>query len=153
MKPFRYVDLLCCTANDADLLAGVKTLKDTIKHLEDQVNNRRSLWVMKHSDPAAVARAIESLAGSEKTQEVTSKAIASLRYGDSFDEVSTPQKSSESGGAGLGVWDDVTGSPRSPFRVHPPGRGESSKYGSLAVGFQRQPSASSNERRLQSPWG
>ena len=119
------------------------------------MNNRRSLWVMKHADPAAVARAIESLAGSEKTQEITSKAIATLRQGDSFDEFSTPQKTSESGGVGLGPWDDVTGSPRSPFQGPPPGRyrtGDSSKYGSLAVGFQRQSSGGNNERRLHSPW-
>lgn len=109
---------------------------------------------MKHSDPAAVARAIESLAGSEKTQEVTCKAIASLRQGDSFSDLPSPRGD---GGVDLNNWDDTNGSPQSLSQgtqpcTRPPTAG-SSRYSSMAVGFQRPGSTVNPERRVQGPWG
>ncbi|KAL2213854.1 hypothetical protein CC79DRAFT_83427 [Sarocladium strictum] len=135
--------------------ALVKTLEDTIKHLEDQVNNRRSLWVQKNSDPALVARAIESLAGSEKTQEVTSKALASLRMDTGLLEPPSPRENGGSGGVGLHDWEGSVGSPQNSRGFQPPARpptASSNRWSSMAVGFQRPGSTVNQDRRLQAPW-
>ncbi|KAJ3526486.1 hypothetical protein NM208_g11168 [Fusarium decemcellulare] len=50
------------TKSTPDRAGMIKHLEDTIKHLEDQVNSRRSLWVMKNPSPDSVARAIETIA-------------------------------------------------------------------------------------------
>ncbi|RSM09924.1 hypothetical protein CDV31_007441 [Fusarium ambrosium] len=57
----------------------IKQLEDTIKHLEDQVNSRRSLWVMKNPSPDSVARVIETIAGACPNKDVVHKSIMSLR--------------------------------------------------------------------------
>lgn len=111
---------------------------------------------MKRPDPAALARAIESLAGSEKTHEVTSKAIASLRQGDPVNDLPTP-RAQDTGGVTLNGWQDSPASPeRSSHGYQPPARPPTagpSKYSNMAVGFQRPPSTTNNDRRMQPSWG
>ncbi|KAK7413143.1 hypothetical protein QQX98_007969 [Neonectria punicea] len=57
----------------------IRHLEETINHLEGQVNNRRSLWVMKHPSPEDVTQAIQTIADSCKDKEVVHKSIMSLR--------------------------------------------------------------------------
>ncbi|KAF5024240.1 hypothetical protein F66182_3697 [Fusarium sp. NRRL 66182] len=56
----------------------IQNLEDTIKHLKDQVNARRSLWVLKNPSPDSVARAIETIAEACPNKDVQ-KSIMSLR--------------------------------------------------------------------------
>ncbi|KAM0744417.1 hypothetical protein ACQRIT_001731 [Beauveria bassiana] len=57
----------------------IKALKETNRHLEEQVNGRRSLWVMKHPDEQSLARAIETLRDSADGFPVAQSALISLR--------------------------------------------------------------------------
>ncbi|OAQ98556.1 hypothetical protein LLEC1_05127, partial [Akanthomyces lecanii] len=57
----------------------IKALKETNRHLEEQVNGRRSLWVMKHPDEQSLARAIETLRDSADGFPVAQGALISLR--------------------------------------------------------------------------
>ncbi|KAJ6787397.1 hypothetical protein PWT90_09810 [Aphanocladium album] len=57
----------------------IKVLKETNKHLEEQVNGRRSLWVMKHPDEQSLSRAIETLRDSADGFPVAQNALVSLR--------------------------------------------------------------------------
>ncbi|KAJ4144545.1 hypothetical protein LMH87_003426 [Akanthomyces muscarius] len=57
----------------------IKALKETNKHLEEQVNGRRSLWVMKHPDEQSLSRAIETLRDSADGFPVAQGALISLR--------------------------------------------------------------------------
>ncbi|KAM5361640.1 hypothetical protein ACJZ2D_012983 [Fusarium nematophilum] len=59
--------------------AIIKQLEDTIKHLEDQVNSRRSLWAMKNPSPDSVVRVIETIADACPDKDVVHKSIMSLR--------------------------------------------------------------------------
>lgn len=54
-------------------------VEETIKLLEDQVNNRRSLWLMKHSDPQSVAKAIETLADSVSDNPAAHRTLMALK--------------------------------------------------------------------------
>lgn len=54
-------------------------LEETIKHLDDQVNNRRSLWLMKNTDPSSVARAIATLADSVQDNQAARRALMCLK--------------------------------------------------------------------------
>ncbi|KAF4470006.1 chromosome segregation smc [Fusarium albosuccineum] len=67
------------TKSTPDRAGMIKHLEDTIKHLEDQVNSRRSLWVMKNPSPDSVARAIETIADACPDKGVVHKSIMSLR--------------------------------------------------------------------------
>jgi hypothetical protein len=120
------------------------------------VNNRRSLWVMKHADPQAVARAIESLAGSEQTHEVTRKALASLSYGESPADAATPRaQEGDTNGVSLRGWEESNGSPHLPHSFLPPARPQTAapnKYSSLAVGFPGPSPMLKHDRRMQGPW-
>ncbi|RFN55424.1 chromosome segregation protein smc [Fusarium flagelliforme] len=69
-------------------------LGDTIKHLEEQVNSRRSLWVMKNPSSDSVARAIESIAESCSDKDAVQKTIMSLRPDGNGDTNSRDTKSS-----------------------------------------------------------
>ncbi|OAA69717.1 hypothetical protein ISF_02987 [Cordyceps fumosorosea ARSEF 2679] len=64
---------------DELIKAGAKALKDTNRHLEDQVNGRRALWVMKHPDEQSLARAIETMRDSADGFPVAQNALISLR--------------------------------------------------------------------------
>lgn len=57
----------------------MQSLEETISHLNDQVNSRRSLWLMKNTDPDSVARAIETLASSVQDNQAAQKALMSLK--------------------------------------------------------------------------
>ncbi|TQV94167.1 hypothetical protein IF1G_07046 [Cordyceps javanica] len=57
----------------------IEALQETNKHLEEQVNGRRSLWVMKHPDEQSLARAIETLRDSAEGFPVAQGALISLR--------------------------------------------------------------------------
>lgn len=99
---------------------------------------------MKHSDPQALARAIESLAGSEHTQEVTRKAIASLTR-SSEPLVSTPRmnNSHQDNGVSLRGWEESTGSPNGAHGYQQSlmqGSSTSSKFSQMSAGFQPPPS-------------
>lgn len=123
----------------------VKGLEDTIRHLEDQVNNRRSLWVMKHPDPQSVARAIETLADSVQDNHAAHKTIMSIKpraTRESFMDVR------QLGEVDVRPYGDMAPPPRPPsvFRpssVAPP------KFGPLQAGPPRGQSAFSHERRYQ----
>ncbi|KAM0427006.1 hypothetical protein ACHAPT_007904 [Fusarium lateritium] len=91
----------------------IKQLEDTIKHLEDQVNSRRSLWVMKNPSPDSVARAIETIADACPNKDVVHKSIMSLRP-DGRDEPDTK---------GLAhVFGDLSMQPHRPPSGFQPGR-------------------------------
>ncbi|KAG6079540.1 hypothetical protein E4U16_007548 [Claviceps sp. LM84 group G4] len=67
----------------------IKSLETGIHHLEDQINNRRSLWIMQHSDPQAITRAIESLAESVQGSDAAHQVVLSMkavcmRYSEPF---------------------------------------------------------------------
>ncbi|KAG5949382.1 hypothetical protein E4U60_005573 [Claviceps pazoutovae] len=57
----------------------IKSLETGVRHLEDQINNRRSLWVMQHSNPQAIARAIETLAESVQGSDAAHQVVLSMR--------------------------------------------------------------------------
>ncbi|KAG5940053.1 hypothetical protein E4U59_002709 [Claviceps monticola] len=57
----------------------IKSLETGVRHLEDQVNNRRSLWVMQHSNPQAIARAIEALAESVQGSDAAHQVVLSMK--------------------------------------------------------------------------
>ncbi|TWU78762.1 hypothetical protein ED733_006786 [Metarhizium rileyi] len=136
----------------------VKGLEDTIRHLEDQVNNRRSLWVMKHPDPQSVARAIETLADSVQENQVAQQTILSMksratRGGESFQDT-RPQGETETR-----PYIDMAPPPRPASVFQPTSRSSTAappKFGPLQAGPPRAPSAFSHERRYQgsvSSWG
>ncbi|GAB0137438.1 hypothetical protein EsDP_00005702 [Epichloe bromicola] len=125
----------------------IKGLEDSIRHLEEQVNNRRSLWVMKHSDPQSVARAIETLAGSVQDNETAHQTIMSMktmasRYPDHDhsppeDEASRP-------------FGDMAPPARPPSVFQPlnrPSTAAPPKFGPLQAGPPRAPSAFAHDRR------
>ncbi|KFA81866.1 hypothetical protein S40288_01684 [Stachybotrys chartarum IBT 40288] len=111
--------------------------QDTIKHLEDQVNNRRSLWVMKHPDPESVARAMKTLTASAKDVALRTKG-----------EASQPNN------AGPGTTRaevDETPTHRPPSAFQPPS-GQSlppPRLGALTAGPPRAPSVAPREPRRQ----
>ncbi|KAG6221039.1 hypothetical protein E4U34_002448 [Claviceps purpurea] len=57
----------------------IKSLETGVRHLEDQINNRRSLWVMQHSNPQAIARAIETLADSVQGSDAAHQVVLSMK--------------------------------------------------------------------------
>lgn len=63
----------------ADSLLIVKTLRERNTHLEEQVNGRRSLWVLKHPDEQSLARAIDTLRESAESFPAAQDALISLR--------------------------------------------------------------------------
>ncbi|QUC23929.1 uncharacterized protein UV8b_08170 [Ustilaginoidea virens] len=131
--------------------AIIKGLEDGIRHLEDQVNNRRSLWVMKHSDPQSVARAIETLADSIQNNETAHQTIMSMK--PAF------MRGGSGSGSRLQVDDDTAAragyaDPAPPARppsvfqpFHRPTTAAPPKFGPLQAGPPRAPSAFSQERR------
>ncbi|KAI9158517.1 hypothetical protein HJFPF1_06513 [Paramyrothecium foliicola] len=140
---------------EANLFPFLQSLEETIKHLEEQVNNRRSLWVMKHSDPHSVARAIETLASSvPDTQAVLARNTFALRSNGSKSD-SSQERTEE---------DDM---PPPPARrgivgpIRPPSVFQSiartptappSKFSPLQAGPPRAPSTIPFDRRAHDPW-
>ncbi|KAI6779803.1 uncharacterized protein J7T54_003727 [Emericellopsis cladophorae] len=57
----------------------VKHLEGIICHLEGQVNNRRSLWVMKHDNPRHISKAIGTMADSLPKKPAFERSLSSLR--------------------------------------------------------------------------
>ncbi|KAG8420020.1 hypothetical protein J3459_011458 [Metarhizium acridum] len=139
---------------DADVRDDiVKSLEDTIRYLEDQVNNRRSLWLMKHSDPQSVARAIETLADSVQDNQAAHQSILSMKTRAARDAENYHQDTRHQGGADARPYGEMAPPPRPPSvfqaassrssAVAPP------KFGPLQAGPPRAPSAFSHERRYQ----
>ncbi|ATY65119.1 hypothetical protein CCM_01657 [Cordyceps militaris CM01] len=58
----------------------IKTLKEANTHLEQQVNGRRSLWAMKHTDEQSLSRAIATLRDSAEGFPAAQGALISLRH-------------------------------------------------------------------------
>ncbi|KAG6009248.1 hypothetical protein E4U21_002852 [Claviceps maximensis] len=127
----------------------IKGLENSIRHLEEQVNNRRSLWVMKHSDPQSVARAIETLAGSvQDNNETAQQAIISMKA------VCTryPEHSPQEEEASSRPHGDMAPPARPPSVFQPFNKRSSivapPKFGPLQAGPPRAPSAFCHERRF-----
>ncbi|KAF7542195.1 hypothetical protein G7Z17_g11798 [Cylindrodendrum hubeiense] len=127
----------------------IKHLEDTISHLEGQVNNRRSLWVMKHPSAESVARAIETIADSCQDKEVVHKSIMSLRP-DSRDE----PEPRESKNLSHVFTDMATQPPRPPtgFQPNRPGTYAPPRFGPLASGPPRAASTLPSDRRHPANW-
>ncbi|KAG5928079.1 hypothetical protein E4U42_001283 [Claviceps africana] len=127
----------------------IKGLENSIRHLEEQVNNRRSLWVMKHPDPQSVARAIETLAGSvQDNNEAARQAMLSMKaactrypeHSPQEDDVSSrPLGDGPPPGRPPSVFQPFANS--RPYAVAPP------KFGPLQAGPPRAPSAFCHDRR------
>ncbi|KAJ4254852.1 hypothetical protein NW762_009650 [Fusarium torreyae] len=128
----------------------VKQLEDTIKHLEDQVNSRRSLWVMKNPSPDSVARAIETIAEACPDKDAVQKSIMSLRP-DGHEETN----SRENMGLPQGFGDLTlqTQRPPSSFQSSRPPSAAPTRFGSHIVPAPpRSSSVMLNERRF-GQWG
>ncbi|KAH6983015.1 hypothetical protein BKA56DRAFT_483691 [Ilyonectria sp. MPI-CAGE-AT-0026] len=127
----------------------IKHLEDTINHLEGQVNNRRSLWVMKHSSAESVARAIGTIADSCKDKEVVQKTIMSLRP-DARDEPEPRDSKNLSH-----VFTDMAAQPPRPPTGFQPTRAAAyapPRFGPLASGPPRAASTIPSDRRHPAHW-
>ncbi|KAH7015331.1 hypothetical protein EDB80DRAFT_748332 [Ilyonectria destructans] len=127
----------------------IKHLEDTINHLEGQVNNRRSLWVMKHSSAESVARAIGTIADSCKDKEVVQKTIMSLRP-DARDEPEPRDSKNLSH-----VFTDMATQPPRPPTGFQPTRAAAyapPRFGPLASGPPRAASTIPSDRRHPAHW-
>ncbi|KAF5265850.1 hypothetical protein FOXYS1_3323 [Fusarium oxysporum] len=67
------------TRSSADHDEMVKQLEISIKHIENQINARRSMWPMSNSSPDSVARALETIAEACPDKNAAQKSIMSLR--------------------------------------------------------------------------
>ena len=56
-----------------------------IDHLEQQVNSRKSLWLMRHTDPHVFAEAIGSMAHTMPDKGMLARSLSALRMDDDFD--------------------------------------------------------------------
>lgn len=130
-----------CQASDTD---DAQTLEATVKHLEDQVNSRRSLWIMKHSDQESVARALETLTDSVQDNPSVHRTLMALRprvarENDSDARSSSERSFSEFGGALQPS--DYQAFPRPPTAM-----------GNFQVAPARPTSTAPFGRRNQGPW-
>ncbi|KAF4343151.1 chromosome segregation smc [Fusarium beomiforme] len=130
------------TKSNAERDDMIKKLETSIKHLEDQVNARRSIWAMNNPSPDSVARALESIAEACPDKDAVQKSIMSLRP----DGTDSPNK--------------VTGSNESALQPQrPPSALQGSRPSNLPTRFgshivpapSRPGSAALNERRF-SQW-
>ncbi|KAK3186941.1 hypothetical protein K4F52_004385 [Lecanicillium sp. MT-2017a] len=122
----------------------IQTLEATVKHLEDQVNSRRSLWIMKHSDQESVARALETLTDSVQDNPSVHRTLMALRprvarENDSGARSSSERSFSEFGGALQPS--DYQAFPRPPTAM-----------GNFQVAPARPTSTAPFSRRNQGPW-
>ncbi|KAF4982365.1 hypothetical protein FZEAL_1999 [Fusarium zealandicum] len=121
----------------------VQQLEDTIKHLEDQVNSRRSLWVMKNPSPESVVRAIETIADACPDKDVVHKSIMSMRPEGRDDAVPRENR-------GLShVFNDLAIQPQRPgssFQPHRPTSAAPPRFGPHGVP-PRSSSTMPGERR------
>lgn len=130
----------------------LKSLESTVKHLEDQVNNRRSLWVMKHSDPQSVARAIETLADSVQDNKLVHKTLMSIRPSEQIKSGAEMREQTE-------VSHQSMPSPRAASSFQPPSRPMTvgppppPKFGPIAAGPPRAPSVVPAYRHYPGAWG
>ncbi|GKT99963.1 chromosome segregation protein smc [Fusarium langsethiae] len=115
----------------------VKQLGETIKHLEEQVNSRRSLWLMKNPSPESVARAVETITESCSDKDVIQKSIASLRFGS--DEEMNSRDSKPSGPNEVAVQSQ-----------RPP---SAARFGSHIVPGPSRPTSTAPSERRFSQWG
>lgn len=114
--------------------------------LEDQVNNRRSLWLMKHSDPQSVAKAIETLADSVSDNHAAHRSLMALKP-----TLNRQEERSESGDISRMI--NEFPAPRRPGSVfQPTHRPQSTAPPKMGQFHGRPPSAASN-RRYASGWG
>ncbi|KAI5466964.1 hypothetical protein BGZ63DRAFT_410068 [Mariannaea sp. PMI_226] len=131
----------------------IKKLEATIEHLEGQVNNRRSLWVMKHSSPDSVARAIETIAESCEDKDAVHKSIMSLRpEGRSHSESQPPQDKNKNLSH---VFSDLALQPARPttgFQANRTGAFAPPRFGLLTSGPTR-PNSVLPDRRPSSVFG
>ncbi|KAH6891181.1 hypothetical protein B0T10DRAFT_595339 [Thelonectria olida] len=134
----------------------IKSLEDTIEHLEGQVNNRRSLWVMKHSSPESVARAITTIAGSCPDKEAVHQSIMSLRP-ENCDNASEPKPREDKNLSN--VFSDMALQPARPATSFQPNRAGGPggfaappRFGPLTSGPPRAPSVMPSDRRPSSAW-
>ncbi|KFG80597.1 hypothetical protein MANI_017569 [Metarhizium anisopliae] len=137
---------------DADVRDDiVKSLEDSIRYLEDQVNNRRSLWLMKHSDPQSVARAIETLADSVQDNQAAHQSILSMKT-RAARGANNYQDTRHQGNADARPYGEMAPPPRPPSVFQASSRScavDPPKFGPLQAGPPRAPSAFSHERRYQ----
>ncbi|RGP68644.1 chromosome segregation smc [Fusarium longipes] len=115
----------------------VKQLSDTIKHLEEQVNSRRSLWLMKNPSPDSVARAIETITESCSDKDAVQKTIMSLRPGSSEGGTSRDTKPS--------------GSNEVAVQSHRPP--SATRFGSHIVPGPSRPASTAPSERRFGQWG
>lgn len=139
----------CVRAPSSEANDGLQHLEDAINHLEGQVNNRRSLWVMKHSSAEYVARAIGTIADSCKDKEVVQKTIMSLRP-DARDEPEPRDSKNLSH-----VFTDMASQPPRPPTGFQPTRAAAyapPRFGPLASGPPRAASTIPADRRHPAHW-
>ncbi|OBS21369.1 hypothetical protein FPOA_07707 [Fusarium poae] len=121
---------------DRDIL--IKQLGESIQHLEEQVNSRRSLWLMKNPSPESVARAVDTITESCSDKDAVQKSLTSRRFGS--DEETNSRDSKPSGPSEVAV------------AVHSQRPPSAARFGSHIVpGPSRPTSTAPNERRF-SQW-
>lgn len=116
--------------------------------MEDQVNNRRSLWVMKHADPQSVARAIETLADSVQDNQVAHTILSMKTRATRGTEDHNIRQHEGDGNR----FSDIAPPSRPPSVFQPfnrPSTAGPPKFGPLQAGPPRAPSAFSHDRRYQ----
>lgn len=126
----------------------LKSLEETIKHLGDQVNSRRSIWLMKNTDPDSVAKAIETLASSVQNNPSAHRALMSLKSN------AVPDDMHDSGDFSRMINEfPVPARPQSAFQaVHRPSSGIMPK-GSNSHMINGRVTSGPVSRRYQGSWG
>ncbi|KAK7208925.1 hypothetical protein V2G26_016103 [Clonostachys chloroleuca] len=136
----------------------IKGLEETVKHLEDQVNNRRSLWVMKHPSPDSLARAIETLAEAvpEKDKDAIAKSFKSLRTKTSKENLlATSDPIPVASQEPQQKYRNLAAMSRAPSAFQPIERSSSvmpTKFSPLQAGPPRAPTANQHRSGAQTPW-
>ncbi|KAM0244192.1 hypothetical protein ACHAP5_006492 [Fusarium lateritium] len=135
------------SAQSPDRDGMIKQFEDTIKHLEDQVNSRRSLWVMKNPSPNSVARAIETIADACPDKDAVQKSILSLRPDGREEAGSRENKPSN--------FNEVVAQPQQPpsaFQSSRPPANLPTRFGSHIVPAPSRPSSTAPGDRRFGQW-
>lgn len=65
-----------------------QSLEELIQHLEDQVNNRRSLWILRHNDPEMIAKAFNTMCDSIQDKTKLQQTLGNLSVSGNSSETS-----------------------------------------------------------------
>ncbi|CAI6096921.1 unnamed protein product [Clonostachys chloroleuca] len=156
IKVTQQLEACLSPANEAQ--SPPQGLEETVKHLEDQVNNRRSLWVMKHPSPDSFARAIETLAEAvpEKDKDAIAKSFKSLRTKTSKENLlATSDPIPVASQEPQQKYRNLVAMSRAPSAFQPIERSSSvmpTKFSPLQAGPPRAPTANQHRSGAQTPW-